>query len=355
MRHPSEGVLRRLVDEPSGVPDADRRHAHDCPACASTVVTLRRDAVLAEAALAVNVDVDVERGWQRLSRGTTVKPVRASRIVRWRTALRSPVIAVAGVVALLAGAGVAAATDWLPIFRTEQIAPVSVSGAELVRLPDLSGFGDLTVTEKPGVREVADAAAAQAATGLTVPQVTTLPKGVTGVPAYRAGGRASAVFTFSAAKTAQTATAAGQSAPPPPSGLDGSQFRLVAGPGLAAIWSTNGSVPSLIVARMVAPTAYSSGIPFATARDYLLSLSLLPQDVAAQLRTFSGDGTTLPLLISSDAMTSATADVGGVPATVVTARSGVVAAVVWVDHGVITAVAGSVSADEVLAVARGLR
>ena len=31
------------------------------------------------------------------------------------------------------------------------------------------------------------------------------------------------------------------------------------------------------------------------------------------------------------------------------------AAVVWVDDGVVTAVAGSLSADEVLSVARGLR
>ncbi|MCP2324317.1 hypothetical protein HDA40_002824 [Hamadaea flava] len=269
--------------------------------------------------------------------------------------LRSPVIAVAGVVAVLAGAGVAGATDWLPVFQTERIAPVSVSTAELVRLPDLTGFGELTVTEKPAVREVAGAAAAQAATGLTVPRVSALPKGVHGVPVYRAGGRASAEFTFSAAKTAQTLAAAGKSAPPAPAGLDGSRFRLVAGPGLAATWSTSGSMPSLIVARMVAPTAYASGIPFVAARDYLLSLSLLPPEVAAQLRTFAGDGTTLPLPISADSMTSSSADVGGVPATVVTTRDGVLSAVVWTDHGVVTAVAGSLNADEVLAVARGLR
>jgi len=33
MRHPSEGVLRRLVDEPAGVTDDDRAHVAGCPTC----------------------------------------------------------------------------------------------------------------------------------------------------------------------------------------------------------------------------------------------------------------------------------------------------------------------------------
>ncbi|WP_117215252.1 hypothetical protein, partial [Allorhizocola rhizosphaerae] len=274
---------------------------------------------------------------------------------RWRAALRSPVIAVAAVVALVTGAGVAAATDWLQIFRAEQIAPVTATEADLVKLPDLSDFGTLEVTEKPNVRKVSDASAAQQASGLSVPRVSRLPRGVTGEPKYVAGGRISAVFTFSAAKAAQTVAAAGQAPPPPPTGLDGSQFRLVAGPGVAAIWSHGRGVPTLIVARAGAPTAYSAGVPFTTARDYLLSLPMLSKDIAAQLRSFSGDGTTLPLLIAAENMTSSTADVGGVPATVLTSRNGVMAGVVWVRDGVLTAVAGSLSADEVLAVARGLR
>jgi hypothetical protein len=44
-----------------------------------------------------------------------------------------------------------------------------------------------------------------------------------------------------------------------------------------------------------------------------------------------------------------------VPATVVASRDRTMAAVVWVSSGSVTAVAGSLSADEVLSVARGLR
>ncbi|MEU4424040.1 hypothetical protein AB0F81_25710, partial [Actinoplanes sp. NPDC024001] len=190
---------------------------------------------------------------------------------------------------------------------------------------------------------------------LSVPRVADLPRGVSGDPEFHVGGRVSAEFTFSAAKAAQTAAAAGQTLPAPPAGLDGSRFRLTAGPGVAAAWMEDRGMPALIVGRAVSPTAYSSGVPFATARDYLLSLSGLPEDVAAQLRSFTGDGRTLPVHVMAEELTSRPADVNGTPATVLTSRDEVLAAVVWVQDGVITAVAGPLSDDEVLTVARGLR
>ena len=355
MRHPTDGTLRRLVDEPAGVADADREHVAACPVCLSGLAAAREDAAAAGAALAVEAPVDVDAAWRRLSgalaaeRGVAAAPAR-----RWRAALRSPVAAALGVAVVLSGAGAAAAANWLPIFRTERIATVTAPEAELVTIPDLSDFGQLDVTEPVAVRAVADAAAAEKATGLPVPRVAELPRGVTGEPTYHVAGRASAVFTFSTAKAAATAAAAGQTLPPPPPGLDGSQFRLVAGPGVAAVWSRGRPVPALVVGRASAPTAYSSGVPFETARDYLVSLPLLPDEVAAALRGFSGDGTTLPLFVSADRMDTSTADIGGVPATVLRSRTGTMAAVVWVRDRVVTAVAGSLGADEVLAVARRL-
>ncbi|NEK56689.1 hypothetical protein GCU56_02210 [Geodermatophilus sabuli] len=357
MRHPTDGTLRRLVDEPVGVADADREHVAGCPVCLSGLAAAQADAALAGAALDARVSPDVDAGWHRLSHAVPVRarPASAARTPRRRALLRSPVVAVAGVVALLTGAGAAAAADWLQIFRTEQIAPVAVSSADLVALPDLTAYGDVEVVEEPDVREVADAAAAEEATGLPVPQVGDLPRGVSGDPAYQAGGRLSAVFTFSAEEAAQAAAAAGETLPPAPPGLDGGQFRLSAGPGVAAVWSSDSGLPGLVVARAVAPTGESSGVPFETARDHLLSLPGLPDEVASQLRSFSGDGTTLPLPVPAEFVSSSGADVGGVPATVLTSRDGVLAAVVWVEDGIVTAVAGSLSADEVLSVARGLR
>jgi hypothetical protein len=140
-----------------------------------------------------------------------------------------------------------------------------------------------------------------------------------------------------------------------PAGLDGSRVRLVAGPGVAELWSSGAGVPALVVGRAVAPTAFSSGAPFTAVRDYLLSLPGLPQGLAAQLRAFAADGSTLPLPVPADRFTTSSAEVAGHPATVLTTRDRTMAAVVWVEDGVVTAVAGALDADEVLSVARGLR
>lgn len=279
---------------------------------------------------------------------------RASQ-TRWRTVLTSPAVAAVAVTAVVAGATTAAAADWLPVFRTEHVEPVPVSHHDLVALPDLSDYGKFRLIEEPELREVPDAAVAEDASGLEAPEVADLPRGVTGDPSYLVGGPASAEFTFSAERAEAAARASEASARPVPDGLDGTTFRITAGPGVAAVWSSNSDVPALAVARVVAPTVDSTGVRFDVARDYLLTLPGIPAELAEQLRDFSGDGTTLPLLVPADAMDSSTTDVEGAPATLMTSRDGAMAGVVWVEDGTVTAVAGSLSADEVLAVARELR
>jgi hypothetical protein len=320
------------------------------------------DADLAAAALGTDADhppVDIDLAWERLSRavGTSAPgaPVTPLAGRRRRRTLRSPAVAAVGVVALLSGAGVAAAADWLQVFRTERFAPVEISQADLVALPDLSSYGSLEVVAEPDLREVPDADAAEDATGLDVPEVADLPRGVLEDPEIRVSPEVSAVFTYDAAKAAQSAAASGETLPPAPPGMDGSRFRLQAGPGVASLWSEARGLPAMVVARAVAPTGFSSGVPFERARDYLLSLPGLPEDVAQQLRGFSGDGTTLPLPLPAQLVESSTAEVDGVQATVLTARDGFLSGVVWVEDGIVTAVAGSLTEDELLSVARGLR
>src|SRR4051812_13124226 len=255
MRHPTDGTLRRLLDEPAGVPDSDREHVAGCPVCLTGLATAREDAAAAAAALDAPAAPDVDPPWGRFAvtvdAASTHHAPAAAPARRWRTALRSPAVAVLGVVLVLSGAGAAAAADWLQIFRAEQITPVAVSDADLVQLPDLSAYGDLEIAQQPDAQPVADAAAAEEVTGLPVPQVTTLPAGVTGDPAVSAGGPVSAVFTFSA----ERAAAAGGTAPP--AELDGSRFQLAAGPGAVQMWSSSSGLPALVVATAVAPSVSS--------------------------------------------------------------------------------------------------
>jgi hypothetical protein len=359
MSHPAEGTLRRLVDEPAGVADTDRAHVAACPECLAGVAAALEDAERTGAALEVGFEPDVDAAWQRLSQaaaagGRDRRTASAGPSRRWTSRLRSPVVAGVGVLALLGGAGAAAAAQWLQIFTTETVAPVTITEQDLVELPDLSAYGEVEMVDEPEFREVGSAADAERATGLEPPRVEDLPTGVTGEPTFEVVDEVTATFTFSAEEARQAAADEGERLPPPPPGLDGSRFRLEAGPGMAAVWSEERGLPALVVARAVAPTAFSSGVAFETARDYLLSLPGLPEDVASQLRGFSGDGTTLPVPVPDALAESSSADVDGVDATVIESRDGTMAGVIWVQDGVVTAVAGSLSEDEVLAVARGL-
>lgn len=356
MRHPTEGVLRRLLDEPAGVADADRAHVAGCATCLAGLTAAREDATRVGAALHAQPAPDVDAGWQRLtgSLGSSA-PVAvrtAAEPRRRRVSLRSPLVAALGVSLLLVGGGVAAATDWFQVFRTEHIQAVAVPTADLVQLPDLTSFGTVETTGAGQLEPVPDAATAQDRTGLAVPQVRDLPRGVTGAPTYQVVGQLSGTFTFSAARAA---SAAHGPLPTMPAGLDGSSLKLVAGPGVAETWMQGGKVPTLVVARAIAPTAYSSGVPFDTMRNYLLSLPGLSPDVAAQLSSFRPDASTLPLPIPADVATSSPTQVNGQQATLVSSKDGTLNGVVWAQGGTVTLVAGSLSADEVLSVASGLQ
>ena len=359
MGHPTEGVLRRLLDEPAGVANDHRQHVPGCEECLGRLAGIREDADLVGAALATEARAaDDVAAWERLSAAASATrrvQSAAPRAGRVRATLRRPVVATVAVAMVVTGAGAAAANDWLQIFRTKEIAPVSLSTADLNALPDLREYGEVAVDGDPDLHPVPDALTAATETGLDVPDVTTLPRGVNGDPIYQAGAEVAITFTFSADRAAQAAAEAGKALPPPPPGLDGSRVRLVAGPGVAAVWSKSG-VPVLVVGRAVAPRAFSSSdVPFETFRDYLLSFPGLPENVAAPLRTFNTDGSTLPLPVPADHVTTSSAQVNGEPATVLATRDRSMAAVMWVKDGVVTVVAGALEADEVLSVARSLR
>src|SRR5215218_5998769 len=105
MRHPSEGVLRRLVDEPAGVTDDDRAHVAACPTCLRALETARAEARLVDAALATSGPVDTDAAWARFATTTAAAPaprpaVAAAPRGRWRPALRRPVVAALSAVVL---------------------------------------------------------------------------------------------------------------------------------------------------------------------------------------------------------------------------------------------------------------
>ena len=198
MRHPTEGVLRRLLDEPAGVSDSDRQHVADCTAVPGRAGRARARTRPSSARhwRPSGARTSTSRGLAALAANLPATeserapaPARSSRT---RGFLRRPAVAVLAFAVVLAGAGTAAANDWLQIFQTEQVAPVGIRTADLIALPDLSAYGELAVTGDPDVHEVADAAAAEAESGLDVPEVDdAAPRGQrrAGVPGGRRADR----------------------------------------------------------------------------------------------------------------------------------------------------------------------
>lgn len=373
MAHVTDGALRRALDEPASLSDADRAHLAGCPRCGSEVAAAAQDRNFAGAALAAEGTgaEDVEAAWSRLAARAAEPPaptpapaparVPVARPRRGR--LRNPVVAgVAAAALVIGGTAAAAAADWLPIFRTEAVAPLTVSMADVSQLSQLAGlagledYGNVTGATPPRITAVGDADQARRRTGLAVPAVGALPAGVTGKPAYLVVEHQTASFTFSAAKAAKAARVSG-ALPPLPAGLDGSTLRLDVGPGVGEAWWPDGGaggMPQLLVARAQAPTVSAQGASLAEVRDYLLSIPGIPTNLARQLKAMSTDGT-LPIPVLTGQASSAPATVGGVPATVLTGASGQGSAVVWVRDGQLGAVLGTLPSGTLVRVADDLR
>ena len=190
MRHPTDGTLRRLVDEPAGVADADREHVAGCPVCLSGLAAAQEDAAVAGA----------RAGRRRRPPTSTRAGPRLSHAVAADGAARP-----AAAAPRPAGGARRCAARWSPPSASSRCWPApaprppptgcrSSAPSRSPRSPSPRPTWSscptsprtaiVEVTEEPDVREVADAAAAEKATGLPVPQVGELPRGVTGEPTY---------------------------------------------------------------------------------------------------------------------------------------------------------------------------
>jgi hypothetical protein len=98
----------------------------------------------------------------------------------------------------------------------------------------------------------------------------------------------------------------------------------------------------------------SNGVPWVTLQSYLLSQPGISPELAAQIRALPADGSTLPIPVPTDLATSRPVSVNGAPGTLVQLRDQTQSGVVWFDDRMLNVVAGSLSSDDALAVARGV-
>src|ERR1700682_1086008 len=356
VRHLSDGTLRRIYDEPLALAAADQSHFDECAECKPRFNAIANNARAATGLLRVPAFEPQTRAalvvvQARIKREETARPPR------WRP-MATPAIAVLLAAALLTGLGVSGvAQSLVRIFETKQLQAVTVSPSDFAQSTALLDYGPVKwLPEAPKVQQLTQAAAAQTQSGLPVLMPASLPNGVSGPVSYGVVSHATGSLTFDAARLQASASNAGVHVSPMPSTIDGSTLAVNAGPALIELWGFAGgsgmNAPTLVIAQTRVPTVDSNGATTAQLEDYLLSQPGVPPELAAQVRAIKDPSTTLPIPIPKGLATTESTQVNGTPATLIKAVLG--AGVVWVKNGVIYAVGGQLTPEQVLAIATSL-
>jgi len=369
VRHLSDGTLRRIYDEPLALTAADQAHFDECAECKPRFHVIANDArattgLLQVPAFEPQAPAALAVVRTRIKREETARPPRwyerwlGRTSPRWRP-MATPAIAVLLAAALLTGLGVSGiAQSLFRIFEPKQLQAVTVSPSDFAQTTALLDYGQVKwLPDAPKLQQLTDAATAQTQSGLPVLMPASLPNGVSGPVSYGAVSRATGSLTFDAARLQASALKASVRVSPMPSTINGSTLVVNAGPALIEVWGMAGgtgiaSVPTLVIAQTRVPTVDSNGATTAQLEDYLLSQPGVPPELAAQVRAIKDPSTTLPIPIPKGLATTESVQVNGMPATLIKAVLG--AGVVWVKNGVIYAVGGQLTPDQVLAIATSL-
>jgi len=259
----------------------------------------------------------------------------------------------------------------LTIFEPKQLVAVPITSTDLNSAASFGAYGTLTWTEQPKPYDVPDIRTAARESGMTVLTPSNLPQGV-GAPRYGVMPKTTATFTFSAAKTTQAAAAQKRTPPPMPANIDGSKLFITGGPAVVAFYTdataTTGAtgatgasgaspfsgMPKLIVAQGKPPVVQSDGVTVDQLQSYLLAQPGISPQLAAQIRAIKDPSSTLPVPIPVDMATSKKVTVQGVEGIFVGDSTGLGSAVIWQKDGIVYGVAGTLTEQQVLAVANSL-
>jgi hypothetical protein len=364
--HLTEGTLRRMADDPDARSGADAAHLEGCAECKGRFKDISDDARSIATLLAVpEARVDVERAFERVtsdrkSRPALVRfPIPGSSTRRLQLAFVAAIAAVALAVVAFTFSGF--------FFQPTTVKTVPVTVADMQALSQLADYGTLTWTKQPQFQVATSAADASAmANGLQLPVVSNLPDGVSKTVTYGAMSEAQATFTFSADKAQAAAASHGKTLPTMPKGIDGATLTITVGPAVGEIYgnlpqngnansSSNITLPQLIVARSIVPSATSTQVTVAQLEAYILDQPGISAELKAAINAIGDPSTTLLIPIPVQYATSKDVTVQGVPGVALGDNTGVGSGVVWVKGGSVYVVAGSIKQTDAITIADNLK
>ena len=369
MRHLSDGTLRRIYDEPLALTSVDQAHYDSCAECKARFESIA-NAARATAGLLSVPGFTPEPAAALRSVQVRIRRQEAARPPRWyerwleRTSPRwrpiaTPAIAVLLAAALLTGVTATGAAQTLfRVFEPKTITPVQVSSSDFPSTSALLDYGEVKwLPDAPTLHQLSDATAAAAESGLPVLMPASLPKGVSGPVSFGVVSHATGSLTFDAERLRASAAQKGVHVNPMPAGINGSKLIVNGGPALVEAWGLSAStsetqMPTLVIGQTRVPTVDSTGATAAELEDYLLSQPGVPPDIAAQIKAIKDPSSTLLVPIPKGLATTEQVQVNGVPGLLIKSVLG--AGVVWQSNGVIYAVGGQLTPDQVLAIATSL-
>jgi anti-sigma factor RsiW len=375
--HPSDGTLRRSLDEPVALDPRTRRHLATCPRCSQRLAAIETNAAGAFAVFAApypSIDLDAARA--RLAQTEAATPAKPGAprsslhtLPRPRSARVSRVVAgiavasLASVLLVVSGG----AQDFLSLFQPKQFAAVPVTSADIRSLAGLASYGYISGGSTPlSIEPEPDAAAAARAGGLAPLTVRDLPAGTTAAASYAVVSGTVVSFTFDAVLARAAASRAGGQLPAMPQGLDGSTLTVAIAPAVVISYGLDlatlyqgGALPAggtdVIVVASRTPTVSSTGVTAQQLESYLLSLPGVPAGVAAEIRAIGDPAQTVPVPIPVSLASASMVNVNGARGLLIGDSTQLGSVVLWQHNGVVYAVAGTLSSDQVLGIARSLR
>ena len=293
--------------------------------------------------------IDSAAGLERFraaARGVSTRP-------SWLARASRPLAVAAAVSVLLAGFAVTGVADSVfKIFEAKQVAPVSVTTADLAGLPSPSQFGKMRITQQPTVTKVASAAEAARTAGFAPLIPASVPARVPAAAEFSVISTAIGAFTFDASAT-----------PSMPAAIAGTTLTGTEGPAIVATYGgsfdTNtksaSTPPALVIARAKAPVVTSNGASLDELRTYLLAQPGVSPQLAAQIRAIGDPATTLPIIVPIDLGVSKPVTVRGAPGIFIGDSTGLGSGVIWLQDGFVNLVGGTLTESQILGVADSLR
>ena len=379
LRHLNDAVLRRYVDEPDALLSYEKEHLVQCLRCRQAFDGVRANARSAARALhEAEEPVDMasaraailERA-QRRGDAVALRVQPARRGFRdWRP---FSAVAAAVVVTLLFSYAPfrAYAQTLLTIFEPREVAPISVTHADLKQLralPELNELGTVHVSGSRTMQRFTSLAAAQQFARTTFAHPSYLPPSVSHTAEFQVDPRRTLRFTFDERKARATAARKHFTLPKPPAGLDGATLTADLGPFVLQSYGTKfeqlhekGHSEShqfphdaVIVAEGPVPAVRSTSVSANTIGSYLLSLPNIPEDIKAQIRAIRDPQSTLPVPFIVDKNTAQRVTIHGAQGLLVGDNTGVGSVVYWVSGGTMYYVVGGYAADEMTKVANSI-